>query len=126
MLSVLVNENDDVIAFGVAMPSFSKALQKAKGRLFPIGWFYMLRSLYKNDLVDLYLMAVHPDYQNKGVSSVMFAEMMPAAAKNGYKFAESNPELETNTVVSAQWGSFEHVNHKRRRVYIKRFEDLKI
>ena len=122
MLSILVDEKDEVIAFGVAMPSFTKALQKAKGRLFPIGWFYMLRSLYKNDLVDLYLMAVHPDYQNKGVSSVMFAKMMPAAAKNGYKFAESNPELETNTIVSAQWGSFEHVNHKRRRVFIKRFD----
>ncbi len=120
MISILVDENDEVIAFGVAMPSFTKALQKAKGRLFPIGWFYMLRSLYKNDLVDLYLMAVHPDYQNKGVSSVMFAEIMPAAAKNGYKFAESNPELETNTKVTAQWGSFEHVNHKRRRVYIKK------
>ncbi len=120
MVSILVDEKDEVIAFGVAMPSFTKALQKAKGRLFPIGWFYMLRSLYKNDLVDLYLMAVHPDYQNKGVSSVMFAEIMPAAAKNGYKFAESNPELETNTKVTAQWGSFEHVNHKRRRVYIKK------
>lgn len=120
MISILVDENDEVIAFGVAMPSFTKALQKAKGRLFPIGWFYMLRSLYKNDLVDLYLMAVHPDYQNKGVSSVMFAEIMPAAAKNGYKFAESNPELETNIKVTAQWGSFEHVNHKRRRIYVKK------
>ncbi len=120
MISILVDENDEVIAFGIAMPSFTKALQKAKGKLFPLGWFYMLRSLYKNDLVDLYLMAVHPDYQNKGVSAVMFADIMPAAAKNGYKYAESNPELETNTTVSAQWGSFEHVNHKRRRVYIKK------
>jgi len=118
-VSIVVDEKDDVVALGIAMPSFTKALQKAKGRLFPLGWFYMLRALKKNNLIDLYLMAVHPDYQNKGVNSIMFADMMPNAAKNGYKFAESNPELETNTRMSSQWGSFEYVNHKKRRVYIK-------
>jgi len=118
-ISIIVDGKDDVVALGIAMPSFTKALQKAKGRLFPFGWYYMLKALKKNDTVDLYLMAVHPDYQNKGVNSIMFAELMPRFAKNGYKFAESNPELELNTQMSAQWGSFEHVNHKRRRVYIK-------
>jgi len=118
-VSIVVDEKDDVVALGIAMPSFTKALQKAKGSLFPLGWFYMLRALKKNNLIDLYLMAVHPDYQNKGVNSIMFADMMPNAAKNGYKFAESNPELETNTRMSSQWGSFEYVNHKKRRVYIK-------
>jgi len=118
-VSVVVDENDNVVALGIAMPSFSKALQKAKGSLFPFGWYYMLRALKKNNVVDLYLMAVHPDYQNKGVNSIMFADIMPNSAKNGYKFAESNPELETNTKMSSQWGSFEHVNHKKRRVYIK-------
>ncbi len=118
-VSVIVDEKDDVVALGIAMPSFTKALQKAKGRLFPLGWYYMLRALKKNDLVDLYLMAVHPDYQNKGVNSILFADLMPQFAKNGYKFAESNPELETNTRMSSQWGSFEYVNHKKRRVYIK-------
>ena len=118
-VSIVVDEKDDVVALGIAMPSFTKALQKAKGRLFPLGWYYMLRALKKNNLIDLYLMAVHPDYQNKGVNSIMFADLMPNAAKNGYKFAESNPELETNTRMSSQWGSFEYVNHKKRRVYIK-------
>ena len=118
-VSIVVDEKDDVVALGIAMPSFTKALQKAKGHLFPLGWYYMLRALKKNDLVDLYLMAVHPDYQNKGVNSIVFADIMPNAAKNGYKFAESNPELETNTRMSSQWGSFEYVNHKLRRVYIK-------
>ncbi|MDO9154767.1 MAG: GNAT family N-acetyltransferase [Paludibacter sp.] len=120
ILSIVVDENDNVVALGIAMPSFTKALQKAKGKLFPLGWYYMLRALYKNDVVDLYLMAVHPDYQNKGVNSVMFADILPNSAKNGYKFAESNPELESNIKMSAQWGSFEHVKHKRRRIYIKR------
>lgn len=121
-ISIVVDEKDDVIALGIAMPSFTKALQKAKGHLFPFGWYYMLSALNKNDKVDLYLMAVHPDYQGKGVNSVMFADIMPASAKNGYKFAESNPELVTNTKMSAQWGSFEHVNHKKRRVYIKNID----
>jgi len=118
-ISIIANENDDVIALGIAMPSFTKALQKAKGHIFPFGWYYMLRALSKNDLVDLYLMAVHPDYQNKGVNSIMFAELMPRFAKNGYKFAETNPELESNTRMSSQWSSFEYVNHKIRRAYIK-------
>jgi len=118
-ISIVVDEKDDVVALGIAMPSFTKALQKAKGSLFPFGWYYMLNALRKNDLLDLYLMAVHPDYQSKGINSIVFADIMPAAAKNGYKFAESNPELETNTRMSSQWGSWETENHKQRRVYIK-------
>lgn len=116
---LVVNENDELIALGIAMPSFTKALQKAKGKLLPFGWLYMLQALNKNDLIDLYLMSVHPDYQGKGVNAIVFAEMMPNAAKNGYKFAETNPELETNTKMSSQWDNFEHVNHKKRRVFIK-------
>ena len=117
---LVVNENDELIALGIAMPSFTKALQKAKGKLLPFGWLYMLQALNKNDLIDLYLMSVHPDYQGKGVNAIVFAEMMPNAAKNGYKFAETNPELETNTKMSSQWDNFEHVNHKKRRVFIKK------
>ncbi|MFZ4726144.1 MAG: hypothetical protein ACOYMD_11935 [Paludibacter sp.] len=118
-ISIVADDKDNVVAFGIGMPSFTKALQKAKGNLFPLGWYYMLRALNKNDILDFYLMAVHPDYQNKGVNSIVFADIMNKGGKSGYKFAESNPELETNTKMSAQWGSFDHVNHKRRRVYIK-------
>lgn len=118
-ISIIVDDKDEVVALGIAMPSFTKALQKAQGSLFPLGWFYMLQALRKNDIVDLYLMAVHPDYQSKGVNSMLFAELMPRFAKNGYKFAESNPELITNTKMSSQWGSFEHINHKSRRVFVK-------
>lgn len=116
---VVVDENDNVVSLGIGMPSFTKALQRAKGRLLPLGWWYMLRALYVNDTIDLYLMAVHPDYQGKGVNSIVFATMMPVAAKNGYKFSESNPELETNTRMSSQWDSFDYVQHKKRRVFIK-------
>ncbi|MDO9633415.1 MAG: hypothetical protein Q7J05_00020 [Paludibacter sp.] len=117
---LVANEKNDLVALGISMPSFTKALQKAKGKLLPFGWLYMLRALNKNDIIDLYLMAVHPDYQNKGVNSIIFTEMMPVAAKNGYQFAESNPELETNIKMSSQWDNFEHINHKKRRVFIKK------
>ena len=117
---LVVDEQDNLVALGIAMPSFTKALQKAKGHLFPFGWFYMLQALNKNDIIDLYLMSVHPDYQNKGVNAIVFAEMMPNAAKNGYKFAETNPELESNTKMASQWDSFEYVNHKKRRAYVKK------
>ena len=118
-IAIVVDKNDDVVALGIGMPSFTKALQKAKGSLFPFGWYHMLKALRKNDLLDLYLMAVHPEYQNKGVNSIMFAELLPNATKNGYIFAETNPELETNTKMSSQWSSFENVNHKKRRVFVK-------
>lgn len=117
---LVVDEEDNLVALGIGMPSFTKALQKAKGHLFPFGWWYMLRALKKNDTIDLYLMSVHPDYQNKGVNAIVFAEMMPNAAKNGYKFAETNPELESNTKMASQWDNFEYVNHKKRRAYIKK------
>jgi hypothetical protein len=115
-----VDKNDNVVALGIAMPSFTKALQKAKGKLFPLGWYYMLSAFKKNDIIDLYLVASHPDYQNKGAISLVFVDIMKGAAKHGYKFAESNPELESNIKVSSQWSNFEHINHKRRRVYFKK------
>jgi hypothetical protein len=120
IISLVVDKNDNVVALGIAMPSFTKALQKAKGKLFPLGWYYMLRAFKKNDVIDLYLVASHPDYQNKGAISLVFVDIMQGAAKHGYKFAESNPELESNIKVSSQWSSFEHINHKRRRVYFKK------
>lgn len=123
--TVVLVENDanDLVAFGIAMPSFTKALQKSKGKLFPLGWYYMLNAIKKNDLLDLYLIAVHPEYQNKGVNSILFAQMMPTATKNGYKYAESNPELEYNSKVRAHWEHFEHTIHKRRRVFKKEISD---
>jgi len=116
---IVVNEQDDVVALGIGMPSFTKALQKARGRLFPLGWYHMLSALKKNDIIDLYLMAVHPDYQNKGVNAIVFSEMLPTAVRNGYKYAESNPELETNLKMASQWDNFEHIIHKKRRAYVR-------
>ncbi|MDL2238851.1 hypothetical protein LJC69_01185 [Bacteroidales bacterium OttesenSCG-928-K22] len=119
-ISLIVDENDQLISFGITIPSLTKALQKAKGRVFPFGWFYLLRALRKSEVIDFYLVAVHPDYQNKGVNAMLFADLIPKYNKCGFKYAESNPELETNLKVSSQWKSFDHETHKRRRVYIKK------
>jgi GNAT superfamily N-acetyltransferase len=123
LICVIVNENDEVVAVGISMPSMTKALQKIKGKLFPTGWFYMLKALKgKSEVVDLYLMAVRPDYQPKGASALLFSELIPQYAKSGFKYAETNPELETNHKVSTLWDSFETTHVKTRRAYSKKLK----
>jgi hypothetical protein len=122
-LTLIVDENDDLIAFGVAMPSLSKALQKAQGKLFPFGFIHILKALkVKNPIVDLLLIAVRPDYQSKGVNALMFYDLIPHFKNAGVVYAESNPELVENEKVQSQWEYFKFEQHKRRRAFIK---DLK-
>lgn len=117
---VIVDEAGKLVGVGITMPSLSRALQKSRGRLFPTGWYHLLRALYgHNDIVDLMLVAVAPEYQNKGVNALLFADLIPVYIKNGVKFAESNLELEDNANVQAQWQYFEHRQHRRRRAYRK-------
>ena len=100
------------------MPSLSRALQKSKGKLFPFGWYPLLQAIKgKTDRVDLLLVAVKPEYQNKGVNSLLFAELIPIYIKCGYRYAETNLELENNQSVQKQWEYFDRVQHRRRRVY---------
>lgn len=120
-VTVIVDEHDELIAVGIALPSLSKALQKSRGRLFPFGFIHLLKALKgKNDVVDLLLVAVRPDYQSKGVNALLFSDLIPVFIRNGYKFAESNPELEENEKVQSQWQYFEREQHKRRRAYTKK------
>jgi hypothetical protein len=116
---VIVDKNNKVVAFGITMPSLSKAFQKAKGKLFPLGFIHVLMAMKKNDRVDLYLTGVRPDYQDKGVNAIMMLEMNKIYLRNNIKKVESNPELETNAKVQAQWRHYEGRQHKRRRCYIK-------
>jgi GNAT superfamily N-acetyltransferase len=116
---VILDEKGKMVAFGVTMPSLSKALQKCRGRILPFGFIHLLNALKKNDRADLYLVAVHPDYQGKGINAVMINEMNLVYKKLGIKKAESNPELETNHLVQAQWKYFPRRQHKRRRCFIK-------
>ena len=117
---LILDKEDNVIGFGIAVPSLAKAQQKAKGSLFPFGFLHMLKALKgKNDVIDLYLVGVHPDYQSKGVNALLFTELIPQFIANGYHYAESNPELEQNEKVQGQWEYFERELHKRRVAYKK-------
>ncbi|HEY5500302.1 MAG TPA: N-acetyltransferase [Bacteroidales bacterium] len=121
LVSVIVDKDDNVVGMGIAIPSLSKAFQKAKGKILPFGFIYLLNALRKNDIVDLYLMGIHPDYQGKGLNSMIFADLVPIFIKNGYKLAETNPELEENGRIQQLWSDFNPRQHRRRRVYIKEF-----
>ena len=119
-VSVIVDENEKLVGLGITMPSFSRALQKSGGKLFPFGWWHILKAMRgKSDTVDLMLIAVGKEYLNKGVNALLFAELIPGYIKNGYKWAESNPELEENSSVQRQWEYFDYRQHRRRRAYKK-------
>jgi GNAT superfamily N-acetyltransferase len=122
MITVIVREEDDaVVGFGISLPNLSRALQKAKGRMFPFGFIYLLKALYsKPKVVDLYLIGVLPEYQNKGVNALVFNDLIPVYNKVGAVYAESNPELETNNAVQAQWDYFKIEHHKKRRAFSKK------
>ncbi len=119
-VSVIVDAEDKLVGVGISMPSFSRALQKSKGRLFPFGWIHLLKALRgKVDTVDLMLIAISPEYQSKGVNALLFCDLLPGYIRNGYKWAESNIELEDNSSVQLQWQYFDYRQHRRRRAYKK-------
>ena len=111
------DEHQELIAFAVTMPSYSKALQKANGKLFPFGWWHFLQAGKKNDRANFYLIGIHPDYQRRGVTAIIFKEIFVRFNKMGIIFAETNPELEENKSVQLLWQEYNPVNHKRRRTY---------
>lgn len=122
LISLIIREKDDkLVAFGITLPNLSKALQKAGGKLFPTGFVHLLKALKSKrpEVVDLLLIAVAPEYQNKGVNALIFEDLIPVMNEYQVKYVESNPELETNMSVMLQWNSFKKVNHKKRRSYIK-------
>lgn len=121
LLTLVVDRNDRLVAVGISMPSMSRALQKSRGRMLPLGWWHLLKGLKgKNDRVDLLLVAVHPDYQNKGVNAILFQDLLPYYIAKGYRYAESNPEMETNAKVQRQWEAYNPRQHRRRRCYSKK------
>lgn len=118
---LIVDSDDKLIGVGISIPSMSRALQKGRGRLFPTGWLHLLKAMYMhNDVVDLLLVAVKPEYQSKGVNALIFADLIPAFIAAGYKEAESNPELEGNENVQKQWEYFERRQHRKRRSWRKK------
>ncbi|MDD3356805.1 MAG: hypothetical protein PHP72_07830 [Dysgonamonadaceae bacterium] len=119
---VLRQEDHKLVGFGLGLPSLAKALQKAKGKFLPAGWYHLYRALKGSDnkVLDLLLIGVDPEYQGKGVNALIFNEFIPQANKLGFEVAESNVELELNTQVQSMWKDFGAEQHKTRRAYIKK------
>uniref|UniRef100_UPI00402886FC N-acetyltransferase n=1 Tax=Alloprevotella sp. TaxID=1872471 RepID=UPI00402886FC len=119
MVSIVENEQNEIVAVGISMASLSRALQKAKGRLLPFGWFHLLKALMwkRPKVLDLLLVAVRPDYQGKGVNALLFTDLIPVYKELGFEYAESNPELEMNEKVQNQWQYFKTEQHKLRRCF---------
>ena len=120
-VTIVANEKDEIVAVGLGMPSLSEALRKCKGRLFPFGWYHLLKALKSKKIsdFDLLLIAVRPDYQDKGVTAMIFDEMTPYFQKYGIQRVETTSILETNHKSLANFSDFDHIQHKRRRAFIK-------
>ncbi len=118
---VLRAEDNKVVGVGIGLPSMSEALQKSGGKFLPTGWYHLYRALKgtNNKILDLMLIGVHPEYQGKGVNSLIFNQFIPEAMKLGFEYAESNPELVVNSKVQTMWDGLETKQHKRRSVFIK-------
>jgi len=120
-ITIIVRKSDDtVVGFGITLPNLSHALRKARGSFLPFGFIPLLKALYsKPKVVDLYLIGVLPEYRNKGVNALLFNDLIPRFNQLNIEYAESNPELETNNAIQAQWDYFKREHHKTRRAFIK-------
>jgi len=118
-IKCVFDKDDKMIAVAITMPSFSKALKKANGSLFPFGFLHMLRANKKNDKAEFYLIGIKPSYQNKGVTSIIFNEMRKTFEEFGVTHVETNPELVDNQNVQLLWKKYDSKQHKRRKSYRK-------
>ena len=125
MIALITDKNDKLVGVGISIASLAEALQKAKGRLFPFGWFHIVKALFlkRPTRLDFLIVAIDPEYQGKGVNAIIINEILPNYIKMGFKDVESNPELENNEKVQAQWEIFDKEQHKRRRAYKKNIKE---
>jgi GNAT superfamily N-acetyltransferase len=119
LLCFILDEKDDVVAFGIIFPSLSKAFKKAKGKLFPFGFIHILKALKSYDTIDLYFNGVHPDWQNKGIHSLYYAAMNQVAIERNIPVAITTGQLETNTNAVGIWDNYEREAYLRTRCYIR-------
>ncbi len=120
-ITLVANDKDEIIAVSVGMPSLSEALRKCRGRLFPFGWYYLLKALKAKKMTDfdLLLIAVRPDYQDRGITALIINEMTPHFADYDIQRVETTAILETNHKNLANFAEFDRIQHKRRRAYVK-------
>lgn len=119
-IASIKSKEGKIIGFGILVPSIAKALKQSNGKLFPFGIFRMLKALKgKNDVLEMFFVAVDPEYQKLGIPAIMMNALLKKCIENKVEFCETGPELETNADVQGMWKSFETRQHKRRRCYIK-------
>lgn len=121
LICLVADSKGKIIGCGISFPSLSRALQKARGRMLPFGWYHLMKALRSkhNEIIDLTLIAVDSEYQNKGVTSIIMNDIIEGMVSRGARYAETNPELETNSTIHSQWDVFTKRQHKRRRSYTK-------
>jgi hypothetical protein len=118
-IKCVVDENDEMIGFAITMPSFTKALKRINGNMFPFGLYHMWRALRKNNRASFYLIGIKESYQSKGVTAIIFQDIQEMFNKRGIVEVETNPELEENKAIQSMWKNYKHELHKRRRTYRK-------
>ena len=123
-VDIVENAKGKLVAFGITMPSIVRALQKSRGRFFPLGWWHLLKSLFwkREEGIELLLIGVLPEYQNSGIQSLIFADLFQKFSKAGIKWAETNAILETNLKNQGQFKDYKHECRKRRRSYCRELE----
>ena len=121
-LSVVENAEGEVIGMGICVTSLSRAIQKAKAKLFPFGWWHMAKALWFDrhpQILDMLLVGVLPEYQERGANALIFADIIPQTIKDGYEWAETHHQLEDNLPSQTQWKNLDCVIHKKRCAFKK-------
>lgn len=122
---IILDKNNEMVAFGASAPDPSLAFRSSGGKLFPFGWIPVLHALHHNEVLDMLLIAVRPDYQGAGLNAVILNHVMQSAFRRGIRYAETGPQLEMNAKVISQWNLFANEQHKRRRCFIKDLSPVK-
>ena len=124
-MKLIFDENDRLVALGVVLPSLSEAINKTKGRLFPFGWVRVLHQINHPNHIDLALIAILPEYQNKGLNAVVLNHLIDGMVDFGIQYAETNLMLEDNTRIHHTWDMFDYIMHKKRRAFVKYLDEPK-
>jgi GNAT superfamily N-acetyltransferase len=111
------------VGFGISIPNLTRALQKSNGRLFPFGFLHLLKAIRTNDIVDMYLVGVRPDFHGKGITALILHELHKNYIKHGIKLAISSNQLEENAKALTIWKNYEHRQHIRRRCWVRHFDN---
>ena len=121
LLPTIYDKNGEMVGCAIMIPSLAKAIQKTRGHLFPFGWWHLVKALYLkyDDTIEFLLVGVSPEYRGKGLNALMVSSVFPYAKKKGFKYCETNANLESNQSIQALWKSFDHELVKRRRAYVK-------